>query len=192
MNKNFKFLTKSVLIVLFFLGCSGTKENPKEPDFRCKQEGQLAPKWTCIPFIEGGIAALGTAQNNIAGDYGMQMEEAVANGRTALAKRVELKVKTLFTNWKNVTGGGTNQTYEKNIKTVSKQTANLTLKGSRLVESWKTNRGTLYVLVAMDNKPVTNALGRNIKTSLGNEQALWQQFQAQKAQGELDAELSKP
>ncbi|MCV6607678.1 MAG: LPP20 family lipoprotein [Campylobacterales bacterium] len=173
---------------LVMTGCSKKEEAKPQPDFRCKQKGTLAPEWTCKPYKSGMIVGLGTAPKNIADDYGMQMEEAEANGRTSLARRLETKVKTMFKNWKRVTGAGTNQTYEKNIESVSKQSANQTLRNSRALETWQNpTDGTLFLLMGVDK----GAAEKGVKTSLRNEQALWQQFQSKKAMKELDKEMDK-
>lgn len=175
---------------LIMAGCSGgSKEAAKpEADFRCKQAGTLAPEWTCKPYKSGLIVGLGTAPKNVAGDYGMQMEEAEANGRTSLARRLETKVQTLMKNWKRITGGGIDQTYEKNVESVSKQTANKTLRNSRALETWQNPAdGTLFLLMGIDKADAEAGL----KTSLKNEKALWQQFQSKKAMEELDNEMEK-
>ncbi len=184
-----KSLIAASLVAATFVvvGCGG-EPKPAEPDFRCKQAGVLAPEWTCKPFQANMIVGLGTAPANVAGDYGMQMEEAEANGRTSLARRLETKVQTLMKNWKRITGGGIDQTYEKNVESVSKQTANQTLRNSRALETWTNPAdGTLFLLMGVEK----NAAENGVKTSLQNEKALWQQFQSKKAMEDLDKEMDK-
>jgi hypothetical protein len=81
------------VIATLFSGCG--KEAPKpqtqvqagesEADFRCRQDGVLAPKWTCDPYVEGAIAAVGIAKRNAGNDKSMQRSEAMADGRDALS-----------------------------------------------------------------------------------------------------------
>ena len=47
------------------------------------------------------------------------------------------------------------------------------------------------MLVVLDPATVAKAVQENVQTSLRNEQALWQQFQAKKAHDELDSEIEK-
>lgn len=179
--------------VTLFTGCMGPQAPQKqaEPDFRCKQDGQLAPKWTCNPYREGAVVALGIAPQNAASDYSMQMAEAMAEGRDALANQLSVKVNTMFKSFKSTTGSGNASTYDKATSKVSKQLASQTLRGSRSLETWKSNAGNLYVLVGISNEPVKNAMEDAIKTSFKNDKALYQEFKAAKAQGDLDKELEK-
>ena len=49
----------------------------------------------------------------------------------------------------------------------------------------------MYVLVAIDPNAATQATKNIVKTSMKNDKALWQQFQAKKAEAALDAEIDK-
>ncbi len=192
-------LSATVIATLF----SGCGDSPKpqtqvqanameEPDFRCKQDGILAPKWTCDPYIEGAIAAVGIAKKNAGNDKSMQRSEAMADGRDALAAQISVKVSNLFKSYKGTTGSGDAATFDASSSKVSKQLASETLAGSRSVDSWTSPKtGELYLLVTVPNAAVTSGMENAVKTSFGNDQAMYQKFLAEKANGELDAELSK-
>ena len=51
--------------------------------------------------------------------------------------------------------------------------------------------GKLYVLLAMDPESVAKASEAALRTSMNNDKAIWQQFQAKKGQDELAAEIAK-
>lgn len=183
----------SILLAgLTLFSCASKQETkPEEPDFRCRQSGELAPEWTCIPKADNGIAAVGVAKTNAGDDPDLQMQEAMSNGRTALARRIETKVKTMIKNWKRATGGGEDQTFEKNLESVSRQVSEQTLTNTKQLKYWKQKDGTLWILVGTDSTdPVLKSFNK-AKTSFKNDEALWQQFQSQKAMDELDAELKK-
>ena len=190
-----KTIIKTATVALFaatvFTGCIGGVEKPSEPDFRCQQDGQLAPEWTCNPYLEGSIVALGIAQKNAGNDLGMQRAEAVAEGRDALANQLSVKVSTLFKSFKATTGSGTDATFDKSTSKVSKQLASETLQGSRAVKTWKSKTGAMYTLVGISNAPVKKAIENAVKTSYKNDQAMYQKFLAAKAEGDLDRELEK-
>jgi hypothetical protein len=160
--------------------------------FRCRQDGVLAPKWTCNPFVEGGIAAVGIAKMNAGNDRSMQRSSAIADGRDALASQISTKVANLFKSYKGTTGSGDDATFDASSSKVSKQLASQTLNGSRASESW-TNPKTkeLYLLVTISSKPITLAMSKSIKTSFKNDRAMYQKFLAAKADGDLDKELEK-
>jgi len=177
-------------------GCMGGAKAPEapkqaEPDFRCKQDNQLAPEWTCNPYLEGSIVALGIAQKNAGNDQGMQRAEATAEGRDALANQLSVKVSTMFKSYKATTGSGTDATFDKSNSKVSKQLASQTLNGSKGVKTWKSNAGTMYVLVGLSNEPVKQQMEKTMKTSFKNDKAMYQKFLAAKADGDLDKELEK-
>ena len=121
----------------------------------------------------------------------MQRAEAIAEGRDALANQLSVKVSTMFKSYKATTGSSADATFDKANSKVSKQLASQTLQGSRGVESWKSQSGTLYVLVGLSNEPVKQQMEKAVKTSFKNDKAMYQKFLAAKADGELDAELEK-
>jgi hypothetical protein len=120
----------------------------------------------------------------------MNMQRTVAMGaaRDELARQTEVKVKNMLESWTRTTGAGDAQTYEANIANVSKQVSSVTLQGSKQLNRFVTPDGTLVLLVGMSDQA---QIKDNIKSSLKNEDALWQQFQSQKAQEAVDAEIEK-
>lgn len=189
MNSIVKIAGVITLAVLVLTGCGGSKAPAPAPaaDFGCKFKGQPAPEWYCVPEAEGAVVALGEAAPNVGGDRNMQRMTAVAKARSALAMDIEVKVKAMVTDWTRVTGAGSAQTYESNAEQVSKQVSAQTLQGSKIIKSWEAPDGTLVVLVGVQQGSLKNG----IATSLKNDQALWQQFNNQKAQEALDAEFNK-
>ncbi len=163
----------------------------EETDFRCKQDGELAPKWTCDPYVEGAIAAVGIAKRNAGNDKSMQRSEAMADGRDSLAAQISIKVSNLFKSYKGTTGSGDAATFDASSSKVSKQLASETLAGSKSIDSWTSKKGDLYLLVTVSNTPVKEKVEEAVKTSFGSDQAMYQKFLAEKANGELDSELSK-
>ena len=193
MKRNLLKIASAAVIASVLSGCLASKapEKEAEPDFRCKQDGQLAPEWTCNPYLEGSIVALGVAPKNAGNDIGMQRSEAMAEGRDALATQLSVKVSTLFKSYKATTGSGADATFDKANSKVSKQLASQTLSGSKGVQSWKSNTGTMYILVGLSNEPVKKQMEKAVKTSFKNDKAMYQKFLASKEQGALDAELEK-
>lgn len=192
MNTSIK-LASAAIVATLLTGCFGDKTAnlAENPDFRCQQNGQLAPKWTCNPYVEGSIVALGVAPKNAGNDYGMQRTEAMADGRDALTRQLSVKVSNLFKSYKATTGSGADGTFDKANSNVSKQLASQTLQGSRAIESWTSKDGSLYLLVGISNEPVKDEMAKAVKTSFKNDQAMYQKFLASQAAGELDKELEK-
>jgi len=195
MKKNIFSLSAMAFTLAVLAGC-GDKEvaqqpvEPAKPAFveHCEYSaGIQAPEWYCSPDIEGGLAAVGEAKPNAARDNNMQRTMALANGRDALARQVQVKVQNLLTNWSRATGAGEAQTYEANFENISRQVAQQTLQGSRQLKRWLAPDGTLVLLVGISD---IEAVKSGINTSLRNEQALWQQFQNKQALEELDKHMN--
>ncbi len=150
-----------------------------------------APAWVMEPNIEGAMCALGSAKVGPAG-IGFAMTEATGNGRDDLARQALVNVSNMLKNFTQQTGVGDQAAVDKVVTQVSKQLAKQDLSGSKATKKWISKTGTLWVLVAMqDPSKATAAIKETVKTSFKNDQALWQQFQAKKAQDELDASLDK-
>ena len=98
----------------------------------------------------------------------------------------------MIKNFAQSTGVGDEQTFEKMSQQVSKQVASQTLSGSKQKAIWlNPQTGELFVHVVLDPESVKEAAKSATMTSLKNEKALWQQFQAKKADAALDAEVDK-
>ena len=177
------------LVATVITGCGGeAKPQQQEPDFRCKKENVLAPKWTCTPFVDGAIAEVGVAPKTAAGP-GMQRRIALANARSNLAQQIETQVKDKVETFTRSTGIGAGEAVDSVATAVSKQVAKVTLKGSKQVDAWEAPSGTLYVLVAVPEKTVNEAAKEAVKTSFKNDEALWQQFQSKQALEGLEKEF---
>jgi len=189
-----KIVSASLATTLLMVGCA-TSSNiaPKEKvDDRCRTvNGQLAPEWVCNPYMEGAIVAVGQAKPNAGNDGSFQRTEAMAEGRDALTQRISTKVSNMIKSYKGATGSGEDATFDKSVSKVSKQLASQTLQGSRGIKSWRDKKGELYILVGVSTDKVQSSLNKAIKTSYKNDQALYQQFLAHKAQGDLEQELEK-
>jgi len=187
-------LTLSISIT----GCGDAQPKPaktvaqqEKADFRCHQDGVLAPQFTCNPHSDGYIVALGVAKMNAGGDKSFQRTEAMATARDALARQIEVKVSNLFKNYKGTTGSGSAATFDKATSDVSKQLASQTLKGSKqLGNSWRNPQTQeLFIMVGIPTPAVTQKMADSIKTSFKNNNAMYQKFLAKQADGELQQEL---
>ena len=185
-----KKLISSVLLTasmaVSFTACGGEPTPANQGNVPNKFAG--APMWVLDPTSEGGVAAVGSAQTS-PGGMQFQRTEALANARDELARTLSVKVKNMVKNFAQATGVGDAQTFEKVASQVSKQVANQTLSGSKQKAIWIANDGELFILVVLDPESVKAAASSSVKTSLKNEEALWQQFQSKSALDSLDKEF---
>jgi len=187
MKKTLILLPILILSGLLLTSCAKAQK-PKEVIFACKQEGVLAPKWTCTPYKNGYYAGLGIAQKSIAGINHMR-RVALANGRSDLAQQISSTIKDKVETFTRSIGNGSEETVDSVYSAVSKQIAKVNLNGSKAIDSWQSPSGNLYLLVVIAEKNVNTIVKNTIKTSFKNDKALWQQFQSQKALEVLDKEF---
>lgn len=175
------------LILASFTGCD-KEAKPEEADFRCKQNGELAPKWTCTPFADDAYAGTGSAEKSGAGMNHMR-RVAIGNARVDLAEQIKVSVKAKLTNYVGTTGAGNTETVDAAVETITKQVAKVDLAGSKQIDSWTSKDGTLFVLVSYSETAANKSIKKNLKTSFNNDQAQWQQFKSKNALESLEKEF---
>ncbi len=184
MKKLFVLLTVLVFALVFIGGCAST---PSTVD-----EYEDAPSWVLDggASVEEGSAAVGSAKISKAG-MNFTRTEALAYARDELAKQLGVKVKNMVKNFTQSTGIGDDETVDKVSSQVSTQVTNETISGSRQKDIWISPSKDLYVLVYIDSEILKASVKNSVQTSMKNEAALWQQFQAKKAYDDLDKEIEK-
>ncbi len=190
MIKTISSIALAGLLSVAITGCNKkvTPEEEEAPSFACKQENVLAPKWTCIPTADDAYAGVGVAQKSAAGQA-MMRRVALASGRVDLAEQIKVQVKAKITLYTGTTGVGASETVDQANEAVTKQVAKVDLVGSKAIDSWTSPSGALYMLVTVSEKDTNKQIKKNIKTSLNNDQALWQQFKAKNALEGLEKEF---
>ncbi|MDQ7045144.1 MAG: LPP20 family lipoprotein [Sulfurimonas sp.] len=192
-----KSVAAAAVLSVMFAGCSdkepGISASDEKVDFRCRQDGVLAPEFTCDPFSSGSITALGVAKMNAGNDKAYQRTEAMASARDGLARQMEVKVSNLFKKYKATTGSGSEATFDKATSDVSKQLASQTLTGSKQIgRSWRhPETNELFLMVGVTTAEVKSKMEDAVKTSFKSDRAMYQKFLAEKANGELSRELEK-
>lgn len=151
----------------------------------------LAEGWVCDEPVAGvEVSAVGSAIVGQAGpSHAKQM--AMTKARVQLAQMMKVQVANMIKQYVETTGAAAAETVDQVSTSVTKQITNESLVGSRLFKTKVSPNNTMYVLVGLDEAKVQKAAEDAIKTSMKNENALWQQFKASKAQDELAAEISK-
>jgi hypothetical protein len=150
-----------------------------------------APSWICDVPVEGiAVGAPGSAAKTAAG-YEFQKQMAATAARVQLAQRTQVRVANMVKQYAEVTGSGSTETVDMVNTSVTKQITDQTLVGSRIYRSTTSPAGTVWVLMGIDEASLTQTAERAVRSSLGNDAALWQQFKAQKGQDELASEIAK-
>ena len=89
---------------------------------------------------------------------------AQGRGRTAIARSLDLHVKAMLKDYQATTTGGEEfgeaASDEQHIVDVSKQITNMSLSGTEMTDSWISQTGTYYALVALDVEKFSDAVSR--------------------------------
>ena len=151
---------------------------------------QPAPEWVCGAPVEGiDLSAVGYADKSGAGANFMKQMAATA-ARVELAQTMQVEVQNMIKQYSETTGAGDSETVDQVNTSVTKQITKETLIGSRIFRQMPTPTGGIVVLVGLAPEIVGKIAEQSINTSMKNERALWQKFQAGKAQDELAAEIA--
>ena len=150
-----------------------------------------APAWVCDQPVEGlVVSAVGTAEKSAAG-HSFMKNMAATDARVQLAQRMQVQVQNMVKQYAETTGAADSETVDKVNTSVTKQITDQSLMGTKIYKTITSPNGNLYVLLGMDDTAVAQATQNALRTSMGNDAALWQQFKAQKAQDELAAAISE-
>jgi hypothetical protein len=191
MSKFTNMLLMSVL-TLAVAACSSTPAKVA-PVAECVFPGtsQAAPLWVCDAPVDGmTVGAVGSAPKSDAGIAFMK-QMAATDARVQLAQNMKVHVENMIKQYAETTGAGSKETVDRVNTSVTKQITDQTLQGTRIFRSIVAPDGTMFVLVGLDDAAVQQLTESAVKTSMGNDQAAWQQFKAQKGQDELAAEIAK-
>lgn len=194
-------ITNVLLVSAVALGLAACANNPPAPapvaakpkvaDCVFPNTQEAAPGWICDEPVEGvAVSAVGSAAKTEAGiDFMKQM--AATSARVQLAQRMKVTVANMIKQYVETTGAGKDETVDRVNTSVTKQITNETLVGTRVYKSRQGPDGTMYVLLGLDEAAAQKLTESAVKTSMNNDRALWQKFQAGKAQDELAADIAK-
>ena len=177
----------------FLVACGSNQPAPQQPVASCvfaDGSNQPAPEWVCGAPVNGiDLSAVGYADKSGAGANFMKQMAATA-ARVELAQTMKVEVQNMIKQYSETTGTGDSETVDQVNTSVTKQITKETLVGSRIFRQMPTPTGGIVVLVGLAPEIVANIAEQSLKTSMKNERALWQKFQAGKAQDELAADIA--
>ena len=180
-----------VIMALLLAGCGS--DEVKEAAADCvfpDAPSTDAPGWVCDEPVEGvEVSAVGVAAKSAAG-HSFMKNMAATDARIQLAQSMKVHVQNMVKQYAETTGAADAETVDKVNTSVTKQITDESLVGTKIFKTRTSPNGTLYVLLGMDAAFAAQATENALKTSMGNDKALWQQFKAQKAQDELAADIA--
>lgn len=184
-----------VLSVAGLLAACGGKEVKEAavvvPDCSFPGTSTPAPGWICdepVPGVE--VSAVGIAEPSKAGmSYMKDMAAADARGR--LAEQVQVQVQKMVKSYLGTTGVGSTETVDAAASSTIKTISNQSLSGSKIFKTRTGPNGELYALVGIDANEKQKIVEASVKTSMKNDQALWQEFKAKQSFDEMAAGIAQ-
>jgi len=162
-----------------------------EPDCVFPNTKEAAPGWVCdepVPGLE--VQAVGVAEPTKAG-ISFQKDMAAADARGRLAEQFKTRVQKMVKKYLGTTGVGTTETVDAAASSTLKTITDEYLQGSKIYKTRTGPDGRLFVLLGLDSAMAERSTAAAVRTSMGNDQALWQQFQAKKSFDEMAADIAK-
>jgi len=191
MSKKLNLLLISA-VALGLAACAATPAK-KEVAAECvfPNSDKAAPLWVCDGPVEGvSVAATGSFPKSAAGIDFMK-QQAATSARVKLAQQMKTHVQNSIKQYAETTGAGDKETVDQVYTATTKQITDQTLVGTKIFRSAQAPDGSIFVLIGMDEAATQKLTETAIKTSMNNERALWQKFQAGKSQDELAADIAK-
>ncbi len=188
-------ITKVLLMSVVALGVAACSTTPakveKVAECVFPSSDQAAPLWVCDARVEGmSVGAVGSAARSDAG-IAIMKQIAATEARVQLAQNLKVQVQNMIKQYAETTGAGSKETVDRVTASVAKQITDQTLQGAKILRSIVAPDGTMLVLVGMDEAAAQKLTETAIKASMSNDQAVWQQFKAQKGLDELAVDIAK-
>ena len=186
MKKVFKY--GSAILLSSVLAACGSSPSVNPDDI---------PDWVLNPSVDNGIAAATCVVWS--GNLSIDKAQATSLSRTALAQQIETQVRALDKSYLDKVEVDSGTQAGSTFTQASKQLAEQTLVGSRVSRTEFAEfdgKKHLCVMTAL-GEPETKGLYEELltqsgrKVSASQKEVLYQEFKAQKAMEELDAELEK-
>ena len=189
-----KFKIVSIAALSFgLMACAPQMIQPKTVVADCvfHLTEKAAPGWICDePQPDLKTQAVGIAPFS-KGGVSFMKDLAAAQARGKLAEQFKVDVGTVVKRYLSNTGIGDAETIDTAAKSVARTISSETLIGTRIYKSRTGPNKEMYVLVGLDTTAAEQSTKIAVSTSMKNEPAVWQQYQAKKGHEEMEAEISK-
>lgn len=178
-------------VVMSIAACSTPPKKEAVAECVFPNSDKAAPLWVCDGPVDGvAVSAMGSFPKSAAGTDFMK-QQAATSARVKLAQQMKVHVQNSIKQYAETTGAGDKETVDQVYTATTKQITDETLVGTKTVRSAQGPDGAMYVLIGLDEATAQRLTESALKTSMNNEKALWQKFQAGKAQDELAADIAK-
>jgi len=170
----------AVIAALVMTGCASApeEESAGPPERRDLPEFFLNPPQPEDQFVGLGMAKLQ--------DDNLSRTTALARARADIAAQVAVSVETMLTDYAQESGADNNTQTLTFVERITKEVADIELRGAVTKEQYPSNDGTWYVMVYFPRASMIDNVGEVFNR---NEDAAFAEFKAQQALERLNAEV---
>ena len=193
--KKLAVVFSSVLIPFVLISCSSTPDKKLAKsqvvhDCVFPNTEVAAPGWVCDEPVKGvAISAVGVAEAT-KGGISYQKDLAIADARGRLAEQMKVQVGKMVKKYVGTTGVLKSETLDAAASSTIKTVTSESLVGSRIYKMRTGPKGRLFVLVGLDPENKVRVAQEAVKTSMKNDNALWQQFKSKQSFDEMAKEIA--
>jgi len=121
-------------------------------------------------------------------NYATSLKKAEADARNKIAFWVQTDVNTVLKTYTQDAGIGEQRELIEYMEEISKQTAQISISGAQIEDSWEDEDGGVYVLMSYDVNQAAENLANQMQSYQRNESAAFAEFKAQEAFRQLQYE----
>lgn len=193
-----KSFVRILIAACLVTGAAACSTTPEPPGNHIRNEFEGAPDWVvrgCSRYWDDeddrkvcGVGSVGSTRN-----AAMARSGAVARARTEIARTLQVEVESMLKDYQATTTGGQDfgraAADEQHLEDVSRQITDMSLSGTELIDSWISDSGTFYALVALDLERFKDLVSQMENLSESVRRAVVQR--ADEAFRDLDEQLEK-
>lgn len=187
MKRSFAMIGSVLMLVAFLAGCA-SKEKPAPAPAENKetiQQRRDLPDWFLNPpVVEDTIYGLGMAKMS---SDSLSRDTAIARARKDVALQVSSRVQSMMTDYAQEAGAEGSTQVITFVESVTKQVADVELKGAVTEKVYAANDGNWFAMVSYPKSALTEEVS-DIFTR--NEEAAFAEFKATQALERLEASLA--
>lgn len=190
--KSFFYFAASAVLLALLSGCTSTPA-PTTPAVaavkaQSEQDGIGAPSWIHKPQVADAYASVGVAQINGA-DKAQIIKAALYNGRTELAKQVQLQAREKLNNFALTPEGSNKEKVDNLYASIANEVKPEGLYLQERLQSWTTPSGKVYIHVIAQKSSLDAELKKAVELSYMNDQVTWLDFNSKHAISKLEQEF---
>ena len=181
-----------ILSVLFVaVGCKSEPETTDTSNGVVGADGTPRPEWVRAMSKKSADSTHYEVGYGKMSTYATSIKRAEADGRNKIALWLKADVKTVLNNYTQDSGVAGDSQLIEFMEEVSKQTAEVSISGAEIEDSWEDVEHGVYILMSYDvDKAAANlekAIDDTAKTFSRNESAAFAEFKATEALKQLEA-----